>query len=84
MTVETDAVRSGVDREKRITEMKLERIRDKIEEMEKNYEMTSEDFREKFNSGELDDREDFVKWDVYVDIVKELEEKKEELSRFKE
>lgn len=84
MTVKTDAVRSGVDREKRITEMKLERIRDKIEEMEKNYEMTSERFREKFNSGELDDREDFVKWDVYLDIVKELEEKKEELSRFKE
>lgn len=84
MTIKTDAVRSGVDREKRITEMKLERIRDKIEEMEKNYEMTSERFRENFNSGELDDREDFVKWDVYLDIVKELEEKKEELSRFKE
>lgn len=84
MVATTGAVETGVNREKKITEMKLERLKESVDSFEDKYDMNSEKFRQKFESGELGDDEDFMKWDVYLDLIEELEQKIDELSRFKE
>jgi len=76
------AIEDGVSREKRITEMKLEKIEDQIGEFEKENDMTSEKFREDFEKGNLGDNKEFMKWDMLLDAKEELEAKKKELSRF--
>lgn len=78
-----DAVETGVNREKRITQMKLDQLREKVQEFEKEYEMDSDEFRDRFETGELGDDKDFMEWDVYLDLIEQLEQKKKELSRFK-
>lgn len=84
MPTEATAVETGVEREKRITELKLERLRRKVERFEEEYGMSSEEFREKFEAGELGDDKEVMEWDVYLDAIEELKQKKEELSRFEE
>ncbi|MDY6773569.1 MAG: hypothetical protein SVS85_00085 [Candidatus Nanohaloarchaea archaeon] len=67
MPTEATAVEAGVEREKKITEMKLERLQEKIESFEEEYGMDSEEFRDRFESGELGDDRDFMEWDMYLD-----------------
>jgi Mg/Co/Ni transporter MgtE len=76
------AVEEGVSREKRITQMKLAKVKEQIEVFEEKNDMDSEEFRERFQSGELGDEKEFMKWDMLLDAKEELEQKKEELSRF--
>ncbi|MFB6212656.1 MAG: hypothetical protein ABEI53_02455 [Candidatus Magasanikbacteria bacterium] len=77
-----EVVKKSVDREKRITELKLERLRERVESFEGEYGMESDEFRERFESGELGDDKDFMEWDVYLDAIEELEQRREELSKF--
>ncbi|QKQ97911.1 hypothetical protein GKQ38_00015 [Candidatus Nanohaloarchaea archaeon] len=72
MTVETDPVDESVAREKRITQMKLDRVKQKIQQMEEKHGMNSEEFREKFQAGELGDEKEYMKWDMLLDAKKEL------------
>ena len=53
-------------------EQNLLEIQTKISLFEKQYNMTSEIFSEKFDSGELADFADFVEWFAYVDMRAEL------------
>ncbi len=47
-------------------------IQKKISLFEKQYNMTSETFSEKFDSGELGDSADFTEWFAYADMRDEL------------
>ncbi|MFB6245196.1 MAG: hypothetical protein ABEJ03_02510 [Candidatus Nanohaloarchaea archaeon] len=80
MTVDTaDAVSSAIRKELNEGEYMLERFRGKLEEFEEEYGMDSEEFMERFESGELEDDEDFFGWYTVYRSVKHWEEKIGEL-----
>jgi len=73
------AVEEGVLREKRIVDRRLEKFRGRLEEFEEEHGMDSEEFLEKFESGELGDDEEWFDWKFAFEAVQRLEDKKEEL-----
>lgn len=63
MAVDTnDAVSSAIRKDLNEGEYMLEKFRQQLEEFEEEYSMGSEEFIEKFESGELGDNEDFFEW----------------------
>lgn len=78
--VETkDAVASAIKKEKEEGEYILNRFRKKLKSLEEKYDMKTEEFIEKFNSGELDDRKDFFEWKSLYKAVRHWEEKIKDL-----
>ncbi|MFB6209180.1 MAG: hypothetical protein ABEJ56_03505 [Candidatus Nanohaloarchaea archaeon] len=76
MTVDTaDAVDSAIRKDLNEGEYMLERFRKRLEEFEEEYDMSSEEFMEKFESGELGDDEDFFEWYAVYESMKYWEEK---------
>jgi len=59
----------------------LSEIEKKIGLFEKQYNMNSQVFSEKFDSGKLDDSADFIEWFAYVDMRDELLKKIEILDK---
>lgn len=57
-----------------VSELKrnLQELTSKISIFEKNYNMPSELFLKKFDSGELGDAADFIEWFAYSDMKSEL------------
>ncbi|QTA90948.1 hypothetical protein [Desulfonema magnum] len=56
-------------------------IQNKISLFEKQYNMTSETFSEKFDAGELGDSANFIEWFAYTDMRDELLKKIEILDK---
>jgi hypothetical protein len=80
MTVDTaDAVDSAIRKDLNEGEYMLERFRNKLEEFEERYDMSSEEFIEKFKSGELGDDEDFFEWYAIYQSKKHWEQKTDKL-----
>jgi hypothetical protein len=74
-------VRESVSREKEIVERKIDRFREEVEEFEEEYGMTSEEFLEKFESGELGDERHWFEWKAVYQSLQRLEERKEKLEK---
>lgn len=55
--------------------MKLDQAKQKIQKLEEKHGMNSEEFKEKFQAGELGDEKEYMKWDMLLDAKKELEKK---------
>ena len=56
-------------------------IQDFLNEFEKKYKMTSEEFYQKLQNGELDEDPELNEWAIYYSIKLELEEKGKDPSR---
>ncbi len=76
-----DVVKESVSRELGIVERKLERLREKLEGFEDEHGMDSEEFVQKFNSGELGDSKEFFEWKAVYQSVQRLEDRKERLQQ---
>ncbi|NOR76988.1 MAG: hypothetical protein GQ523_00825 [Methanophagales archaeon] len=59
---EVSIVKESLRRELALSEAKVNLIREEIEGFEKRYEMSSEEFLDKFEQGELGDAQDFFEW----------------------
>ncbi|MHA1265323.1 MAG: hypothetical protein ACTSRS_08835 [Candidatus Helarchaeota archaeon] len=57
-----EVIRSALDLDKRIVKYKREKYFDICKKFERKYKMNSDTFMEKFEGGELDDRDDFFDW----------------------
>lgn len=57
-----EAIATAIRKEKQEGEYLRNRFRKKLKAFEEKYDMETEDFIDKFNSGELGDREDFFEW----------------------
>ncbi len=57
-----EVVFEAVQREVVLLRAKIRLIKEKLEEFERKYGMKTSEFIEKFNSGELGDKEDFFLW----------------------
>ncbi len=60
--METKAVKDAIQREKELGKFMLHRYEDKLSRFEDKYDMTTEEFVEKFEKGELGDDQDFFEW----------------------
>jgi len=58
----SNVIRSALDTEERIAKYKKNRYFNICKNFEKKYAMSSEIFMKKFESGLLDDRDDFFDW----------------------
>ena len=71
---EVSIVKESLRRELALSEAKVNLIREEIKEFEKRYEMSSEDFLDKFEQGELGDAQDFFEWWGLMRGLKKIEE----------
>lgn len=58
----SEVIRAALEQNERVAKYKIKKYSDICENFEKNYEMDSDTFMEKFNSGELGDDDDFFDW----------------------
>jgi hypothetical protein len=54
------------------TQRELDDLRNRLQEFEARYHMSSEDFYRRFRAGELGDAMDFVEWSVFYDMWKSV------------
>ncbi|MDI6811239.1 MAG: hypothetical protein QMD80_06160 [archaeon] len=67
-------VKESLRRELALSEAKVNLLREEIEGFEKKYELSSEDFVDKFERGELGDAQDYFEWWGLVRGLKKIEE----------
>lgn len=80
MTVDTtDAVDSAIRKDLNEGRYVLEKFREKLEEFEDKYDMTSKEFIEKFESGEIGDDQDFFEWYAVYQSKQHWKEKTDKL-----
>ena len=68
-------VKDSVNREIILLESKINILENEIEQFEEKYQFTSPEFEVKFNSGNLDDSQDFFEWWGLIRGLKTLEDK---------
>jgi prefoldin subunit 5 len=78
---EGSAVEEGISRELRIVERKLEKYQSQLGSFEDKHGMSTEEFLEKFNSGELGDDSEWFDWKFAAEAVKRLEKRRAELEK---
>lgn len=70
-------VDSVLDYNKNLFELELKKIQSDLEKFENKYQMSSDKFYKKFESGKLDDSKDFIIWsgiyDLKISRLKKLE-----------
>lgn len=74
-------LRSSLERELRIIEYSIEKTMEKLKSFEKKYSMSSEEFYEKFEKGELEDSQEFMLWASEYEALKVLKKDKEIIER---
>jgi hypothetical protein len=72
---EFSIVKESLRRELTLSEAKVNLIREEIEGFEKRYEMSSEEFVDKFERGELGDDQDYFEWWGLLRGIKKIEER---------
>ncbi len=65
----------ALQRERALLRVKARILRSRIEDFEKRFNMKSEEFLEKFESGELGDDEEFFLWWSFLQALKGVEER---------
>lgn len=58
----SEVIRAALEQNERVAKYKIKKYSDICENFEKKYEMDSDTFMDKFNSGELGDDDDFFDW----------------------
>jgi hypothetical protein len=65
----------ALQRERALLRVKARILKGRIEDFEKRFNMKSEEFLEKFESGELGDDEEFFLWWSFLQALKGVEER---------
>jgi len=68
-------LKAGWDLELRLLRSDINKFQGKVTQLEKTHGMDSKIFKEKFEKGELGDKERCLDWANYLDILSELKEK---------
>lgn len=71
---ETQIIKESLKRELALLEAKANLLRREIHELEKKYQMSSDEFLAKFEKGELGDDQDFFEWWGLLRGLKKVEE----------
>jgi len=74
-------LRNSLERELKIIEYSIEKTMEKLKSFEKKYNMSSEEFYEKFERGELEDSQEFMLWASEYEALKVLKKDKEIIER---
>ena len=64
-------VTKAITRECQLSNVMVRKYQAKLDHFEDKYNLTSDDFFEKFNNGELGDNEDFFEWFAYINYYRE-------------
>lgn len=72
---EVSIVKESLQRELILSESKVNLLKEEIKGFEKKYEMSSEEFMEKFERGELGDDQNYFEWWGLLRGIKKIEEK---------
>ncbi|MFQ6054461.1 MAG: hypothetical protein ACE5KE_07405 [Methanosarcinales archaeon] len=78
LTIEEEFVpiiMESLRRETALIEVKINLVKDEILDFEKKYNISSEEFLKKFESGELGDAQDFFEWWGLIRGLKKLKER---------
>ena len=59
----------------------LKQVKNALADFEKRHKMSSDEFYEKFNSGELGDDREYIKWYAYKDSFNKLMERSKEIEK---
>ena len=68
-------VKESLQRELGLLESRARVLREEIEAFESKYKMSSKEFQEKFEQGELGDEQDFFEWWGLLQGMRKVEEK---------
>lgn len=68
------ALRSTFEKETALLSMQLNRLKKELKTFERKYRMTSSEFYNKFEKGDLGDKQDFFVWVSDIDIYAKLME----------
>ena len=74
LTMQSEAVpviKSCLDMKRKALEHNLRRYKDRLAAFERQFQMTSEQFLTRFNSGELSDGADWFEWEFVLDAYHE-------------
>ncbi len=77
--METKAVKEAVQKERELGRFMLKRYEDKLSKFEDKYDMTTDEFVEKFEKGELGDDQDYFEWFAIFKGNEHWKEKLDEL-----
>ena len=59
----------------------LEQVKNSLDDFEKRYKMSSDEFYNKFNAGKLGDDREYIKWYAYKDTFNKLMERLKEIEK---
>ena len=76
--METGLLKS-LERESEICRIAIADLQERVQEFEKRYGMSSEDFYRRFTAGELGDDLDYFEWKALIEGLKGWEKTKQEL-----
>jgi len=68
-------VSNGISEERKKIEYALERTNNIIKKYEKEHQMSSEEFLQRFQEGEIDENSEIFEWWAELKVTKELEDK---------
>lgn len=68
-------VKDSINREIVLSESKINLLGSEIKKFEEKYKLTSREFEDKFDSGNLDDSQDFFEWWGLIRGLKTLKDK---------
>jgi len=72
-------VRRVLSREKMVCDAAIARLRERFRPLEQRYGWTTQEFMEKFNSGEAGDDQEFFLWYALAEAVKDWQKTRDSL-----
>lgn len=78
------ALIGALSREQTLSRNAISRTKKRLKEYERRYGMKTEEFYERFKSGELGDMDDYVDWAGEYELLKHVEEEEREIARMLE
>ena len=72
---------SAIQSELRMLELGLARITERLQAFKKQYSLTSEEFEQRFETGEVGERLDYIEWAGEIKTYRRLEEQWQALQR---
>ena len=73
-------VKAAIRNELKVLQHGLQRTRQRLDDFEKCYQMTSAEFQQRLASRELDDTLDFIDWNMEIQAYRLLEDQYQALS----
>lgn len=86
LTVEDTAIpiiMTSLNQREMLLKLKLQSYRKQLSEFEERYKMSSDEFLNKFLSGQLGDDEYLIEWEFYLDCYKETREQLDQIGSIK-